>query len=171
MLMDINFIEFVETKIQSEGSIQLQYAISEFYKVNKPLMDKTIAFLHGTGKYVVVRGATTQNLMIERNPNYETNQSVIKTNDSVQKTNAFIIQNSKRQNRLTIASIIVAGASALFAFGAMYTTLNDTTSEELKSLRLQLQKQSQVQEQMQQSQKGIDSSMKIFLERQDSSRH
>ena len=171
--MDEKFIEFIETKIQTEGSVGLQDAINGFWEVGKPQMDKTISFLHGTGKYVVVRGATTQNLMIERNPNYETNQSVIRTNDSVQQTNNFIIQNSIIQNRLTIASIIVAAASALFAFGAMYATLNDTTKEEVRQLKLQMQNQSQIQEQMQQSQKGIDSSIKIFIERsyQDSSRH
>lgn len=98
-------------------------------------------------------------------------QSVIETNNSVKRTNDFILKNSKRQNKLTASSIIVAVASALFAFGAMYATLKDTTAEELKSLRQQLQKQSQVQVQMQQSQKGIDSSMKIFLERSDTSHH
>ncbi len=98
-------------------------------------------------------------------------KSIIATNKSVEATNEFAIANGWRQNRLTIASIIVAGASALFALGAMYATLKDTTSEELKSLRQQLQKQSQVQEQMQQSQKGIDSSMKVFLQRSDTVHH
>lgn len=100
-------------------------------------------------------------------------QSVIETNNSVQRTNDFVLKNSRTQNKLTISSIIVAAASALFAFGAMYATLRNTTDEELKLLRQQLQKQSQIQEQIQQSQRGIDSSMKIFLEHspQDSSRH
>ncbi len=103
----------------------------------------------------------------------EVNQlrSVIETNNSVQRTNDFILDNSRRQNKLTVSSIIVAAASALFAFGAMYATLKDTTAEELKSLRQQLQKQSQVQEQMQQSQKGVDSSMKVFLQRSDTAHH
>lgn len=61
----------------------------------------------------------------------EVNQlrSVIETNNSVQRTNDFILDNSRRQNKLTVSSIIVASASALFAFGAMYATLKDTTAK------------------------------------------
>lgn len=92
-------------------------------------------------------------------------QSIIDTNESVKRTNDFTIQNTKKQNLITISSLIVAGTSALFAFGAMYATLKDTTDEELRLLRQQFQKQLQSQEQMQQSQRGIDSSMKIYLER------
>ena len=98
-------------------------------------------------------------------------QSIIDTNYSVQLTNNFLIQNSKSQNKLTISSIIVAAASAFFAFGAMYATLNDATSKELKYLRQQLQEQSNAQEQMKLFQKGIDSSMKDFLLISDTINH
>lgn len=70
------------------------------------------------------------------------------TNASVEKTNNFIIGNITRQNRLTIVSIIVVGASVLFTLSSIYVSSNDTTDEEVKTLRLELQKQSQ---------KGIDS--------------
>jgi hypothetical protein len=94
----------------------------------------------------------------------QTNQSVIDTNQSVIQTNDFTIRNNRRQNRLTISSIIVAGGSALFALGSVIATLKDSTSEEVRLIKQQLQTQSQIQEKMQQSQKGIDSSMKVFLE-------
>ena len=86
-------------------------------------------------------------------------------------TNKFVIDNTRKQNRLTVASIVVAGASALFALGAIVAQLSDSTDKEVRLLREQLQTQSQIQEKMLQSQKGIDSSMKAFLQRSDTSRH
>lgn len=98
--------------------------------------------------------------------------SATEANKSVKRTNRFVINNAKRQNRLTTASIVVAGASALFALGSIIVSLfvaaNDKTSSEVQLLRLQLQKLSQIQERMSQSQKEIDSSLKTFLERSHS---
>ena len=95
----------------------------------------------------------------------------IATNESSIATNKFVIDNTRKQNRLTVASIVVAGASALFALGAIVAQLSDSTDKEVRLLREQLQTQSQIQEKMLQSQKGIDSSMKAFLQRSDTSRH
>ena len=96
-------------------------------------------------------------------------KSATEANKSVKLTNRFIINNSKRQNRLTTASILVASASALFALGSvgvsLYAASNEKTFLELQSLKLQLQKLSQIQEKMSQFQKGIDSSLKISVER------
>lgn len=96
-------------------------------------------------------------------------KSTEETNKSVRRTNRFMRENAQRQINLTRASIIVAGASAIFAFGSIATTIivakMDSTSTEVQQLKTQLQKQSQIQEQMSQYQKGLDSSLKIFVER------
>jgi hypothetical protein len=91
---------------------------------------------------------------------FQTNQSVLSTNANVQITNDFIRDNTNVQNRLTKLSLIVAGASALFAFGSIVTTIvvakMDDTPKAIQQLKQQLQKQSQIQEQMSQSQKEIN---------------
>lgn len=92
-------------------------------------------------------------------------QSVIDTNNSVKKTNEFILENSKRQNNLTISSIIVAATSALFVLASIFVQSMDKTSKEAEQIKQQLKKQLQIEEQMQKSQKGIDSSLKKYLER------
>jgi hypothetical protein len=48
---------------------------------------------------------------------------------------------------------------------SVYFTATDTTSEEFQSLNTQYQKMLPLLEKMQQSQKGLDSSVKVYLER------
>jgi hypothetical protein len=83
---------------------------------------------------------------ITLNPNYELSKSVKKTNEA-------IINNFTIQKRLTISSIIVAGASALFVAVSAYFMATDDTAKELKQMRLQFQRHMQAQDSLLQSQK------------------
>jgi hypothetical protein len=71
--MNKDFLDFVESKISTEGSYQLNNAVNEFYntRASKPKLEKAASYLQGTRKYNIVKAHITGNLTIERNPNYK----------------------------------------------------------------------------------------------------
>jgi hypothetical protein len=69
------------------------------------------------------------------------------------------------QTRLSWVAVGVTAASLIASFVSVYFTATDTTSEEFQSLNTQYQKMLPLLEKMQQSQKGLDSSVKVYLER------
>jgi ABC-type transport system substrate-binding protein len=169
--MNQGFLDFVESKISTEGSYLLQHAVNEFYNktnTNKPLLEKAASYLQGTGKYVIVKAFITGNLTIERNPNYETGQSVIETNTSVKETNTSIqalnkatTDNIPIQKKLTFANVLVSATAVIISAVALLKG----DSPEVKQLQKLLIQKSQLIDSISQYHKEIDSSLKVFLER------
>jgi hypothetical protein len=168
--MNQEFLNFVESELNERGAIQLSDAINtfpQFGPANNRLMDSVAGFLNGTGKYVVARGVISQNLMIERNPNYETGKSVVETNKSVKETNSSIqtlntatLNNYKTQRNLTVANIFVAISAVIISTIALFKG----DSQEVAQLRTEVIPRLRLIDSLVHYQKGIDSSLKIYLE-------
>jgi len=78
------FLDYVEPKVAAFGSVRLSAAIEEFWKISAAttaaVTDQIAGKLNATGKYVVQPGEISGSAQIRRNPNYEINESIRKTN-------------------------------------------------------------------------------------------
>jgi len=146
-------IELVEANLRERGALELYNATEAIYQreLSKPETDEVIGILEETGKYVISNGRNG-NLTIKRNPNYDTNQSVIATNISVSTTNLWL-------KRMAIASTIIAAITGTF-IGLDWAK---DASPDLQPLYKQLEQTRQLLDSMQKFQKGIDSSLRIAV--------
>jgi hypothetical protein len=78
------FLDYLEPKVAAFGSLRLSAAIEEFWKISATttaaVIDQVAGRLNATGKYVVQPGETSGSAQIRRNPNYDINESIRKTN-------------------------------------------------------------------------------------------
>jgi hypothetical protein len=78
------FLEYLEPKVIAFGSVRLSTAIEEFWKISATttaaITDQVTGKLNATGKYLVQPGQNPGSAQIRRNPNYEINESIRKTN-------------------------------------------------------------------------------------------
>jgi len=78
------FLEYLEPKVAAFGSVRLSAAIEDFWKIGAAttaaVTDQVTGKLNATGKYLVQQGENSGSAQVRRNPNYEINESIRKTN-------------------------------------------------------------------------------------------
>jgi hypothetical protein len=88
-------------------------------------------------------------------------RSVTETNNSFQKVNTATLTNYRRQALLTAGNLLASIAAITISAYALFKG----DSQEVRLLRKQLIEKSQIIDSIAQYQKGIDSSLKVYLER------
>jgi len=91
----------------------------------------------------------------------KTNESVAKTNESIKYLNEVIIPKfNTSQIKIGNRTMLIAAISALAIIVSVYVAKQGVTSEDIKSINIQLQKNTQLLDSIQQYQKGIDASLR-----------
>jgi hypothetical protein len=104
---------------------------------------------------------TKDQAFVFKSVSYELQKSIIATNDSIKNLNDVIIPRfNRRQNNLTIITMVIAGISLLAIAISAYYSSKAITSTELQETNRQLQNNAKILASMLQPQKGIDSSLR-----------
>lgn len=150
-----------------EALIACREMVDEGYLSQNP--NRTKFYITGKGKAFFYEGGYKKRIEKDKMREAYTDQlqaSTLATNESVRQTNIATLSNFSIQKKLTTASIIVAGASALFALGSIFVSLilSDKQTPQI------LQKQSQTLDSIVKSQKEINSTLKKIATSLDTSR-
>ena len=160
-----NIINLLKNVINDEGSAKVSWAIREVLgKDSRPTLseiEKISASLIATGEFERTRRGVEEEYYVFKNPQYQLNESLIKTNNSIRVLNEVILpENFKSQDKFGKRSLILAFISVLFIAITAYLQWSDQKNSELKEIKLEIEKSGHILDSINTHYKSIDSSLK-----------
>lgn len=151
----ISAAEIIKERVIEKGYCKIESTLT-ILGIQHNQFDHLIAIIESDHRFVVNRIAGRQEWEIKQSATYELNKSLVMANRSTVQMNEVILpKNFRAQKNLTITSIIVAAASALFSIAAFFKGCGED-QEMTKQL---LQRQVRIFDSMKTVQIGIDSSL------------